>query len=106
MVDGRLPVRPRQRLPFSVRDRYERFISKPVEHRNQVGNVETSVQRGNMRNGQIATERKMNVSSVKVNQIELVNVLDDVIYQKNFPRHWVFAALILAERALARCNKP
>jgi hypothetical protein len=41
-----------------------------------------------------------------MNKIELINVLDDVIYQKNFPRHRVFAALILPERPLARRNKP
>jgi hypothetical protein len=50
-----------------------------------------------MRNGQIAADRKMKVSSVKMNEIELVNVLDDVIYQKNFPRYGIFAALILPE---------
>src|SRR5215472_4769613 len=106
MVDGRLPVRPRQRLSLCVRDRHNRFISKSVEHRNQVWKVETSVQRSDMWNGQIATNRKMQVSSVKMNKIELINVLDDVIYQKDFPRHRVFAALILPQRALARRNEP
>jgi hypothetical protein len=48
----------------------------------------------------------MQVPGVKMNKIELINVLDDVIYQKNFPRHRVFAALILPERPLARRNKP
>ena len=54
-------------------------MSKPVEHRNQVGNVEAAVQRRDMRNPQIATNGKMKVSSVKMNQIELINVLDEVI---------------------------
>ena len=48
----------------------------------------------------------MQVPGVKMNKIELINVLDDVIYQKNFPRHRVFAALILPERPLAGRNKP
>jgi hypothetical protein len=43
---------------------------------------------------------------MKMNKIELINVLDDVIYQKNFSRHRVFAALILPERPLAGRNKP
>jgi hypothetical protein len=34
---------------------------------------------------------------MKMNQIELINVLDDVIYQKDFPRNGVLAALILSE---------
>jgi hypothetical protein len=48
----------------------------------------------------------MQVPGVKMNKIELINVLDDVIYQKDFSRHWVFAVLILPERTLARRNKP
>jgi hypothetical protein len=59
-----------------------------------------------MWNRQIATQRKMKVSSVKMNQIELINVLNDVIYQKDFPRHGIFAAFIFPQRPLARCNKP
>src|SRR5437667_12886490 len=106
MVDGRLPVSPGQRLSLSVRDGYKRLISKPIEYRNQVRKVEASVQRSDMWNWQIATHRKMKVSSVKMNQIELINVLDDVIYQKDFPRHGIFAALIFPERPLARRNKP
>jgi hypothetical protein len=39
----------------------------------------------------------MQVPGVKMNEIELISVLDHVIYQKNFPSHWVFAALILPE---------
>ena len=79
MVNRRLPVCPTQGLPLSVRDGYKPFMSKPVEHRNQVGNVEAAVQRRDMRNPQIATNGKMKVSSVKMNQIELINVLDEVI---------------------------
>src|SRR5262245_13809963 len=47
----------------------------------------------------------MKVSSVEMNQIEFVNVLDDVIYQKDFSRNGVFAALILPERPLAGRHK-
>jgi hypothetical protein len=43
----------------------------------------------------------MQVPGVKMNEIELINALDDVIYQKNFPRHRVFAAPIFPERPLA-----
>src|SRR5581483_299510 len=106
MVNRCLPVCPGQRLPLSVRDGDKPFVSKPVEHRNQVGNVEASVQSRDMRNPQIATNRKMKVSSVKMNQIELINVLDEVIEQEDFPRHRVFAALVFPERALARRNEP
>ena len=59
-----------------------------------------------VRNWQVAADRKMQVPGVKMNKIELINVLDDVIYQKNFSRHRVFAALILPERPLSRRNKP
>jgi len=48
----------------------------------------------------------MQVPGVKMNKIELINVLDDVIYQKDFPRYGIFAALVLPERTLARRNKP
>jgi uncharacterized protein (DUF2384 family) len=48
----------------------------------------------------------MQVSGVKMNKIKLISVLDHVIYQKDFPRHGIFAALILPERTLARRNKP
>ena len=106
MVNGGLPVSPGQRLSLSVRDGYKRLGSKAVEYRNQVRKVEASVQRSDMWNRQIATHRKMKVSSVKMNQIELINVLNNVIYQKDFPRHGIFAAFILPERPLARCDKP
>jgi hypothetical protein len=43
----------------------------------------------------------MQVPGMKMNKIELISVLDDVIYQKNFPCHGIFAALILPERPLA-----
>jgi hypothetical protein len=42
---------------------------------------------------------------MKMNQIELINVLDDVIYQKDFPRHGIFAALIFPERPLLEANR-
>src|SRR5215813_11151261 len=58
-----------------------------------------------VRNWQIAADRKMQVSSMKMNQIELVNVLNHMIYQENFPRHGIFAALILPQRTFARRNK-
>jgi hypothetical protein len=86
---------------LSVRDGYERLVSKPVEYRDQVREVQTPVQRSNMWDRQIATYRKMEVSSVKMNQIELINVLNDVIYEKDFARHRIFAALILAQRTFA-----
>jgi hypothetical protein len=54
-----------------------------------------------VRNWQIAADRKMQVSSMKMNQVELVSVLNHVIYQENFPRHRIFAALILPQRPLA-----
>ena len=54
-----------------------------------------------VRNRQVAANRKMQVSSMKMNQIELVSELDHVIYQENFPRHRIFAALILPQRPLA-----
>jgi len=47
----------------------------------------------------------MQVSSMKMNEIELVSVLNHVIYEENFPRHRIFAALILPQRPLARRNK-
>jgi hypothetical protein len=59
-----------------------------------------------LRNWQVAADGKMQVPGVKMNKIELVNVLDNMIYKKNFPRHRVFAALILPERPLAGRNKP
>ena len=74
--------------------------------RTHVGHVEAPVQSCDVRNWQVAADRKMQVPSVKMNEIELIGMLDHVIYQKNFPCHWVFAALILSERTLARRNKP
>ena len=48
----------------------------------------------------------MKEPSVKMNQIELIKVLNDMIYQKDFPRHGIFAPFILPQRPLARRNKP
>jgi hypothetical protein len=48
----------------------------------------------------------MKVSSVEMNQIELIKILNDVINQKDFPRHGILAAFIFPQRPLARRNKP
>jgi hypothetical protein len=48
-----------------------------------------------MRNRQIAADWEMKIACVKMDEIELVNVFDDMVYQENFPGHGVFAALIL-----------
>src|SRR4029450_4401552 len=105
MIDRRVPIGPRQRSSLSVRDGYKRLVPKPVEYADQVRKVEAPVQSCDVRNPQLAANRKMQVSSMKMNQIELVNVLNHVIYEENFPRHRIFAALILPQRPLARRNK-
>ena len=98
MVNGLYPVRRGQRFALSVRDGYKRLISKPVEHRNQVRKVEASVQRGDMRNRQIATDRKMKVTSMKMKQIKLINVLDDVIYKREFAEDSGYEELIVYKK--------
>jgi len=64
---------------LSIRDRDNGFVPKPVEHRNQVGKIEASVQGREVRNRQVARNRKMKVTGVKMDHIELASVLHYVI---------------------------
>jgi len=80
---------------LSIRYGNNWHISKPLEHRTHVRHVEAPMQSCDVRNSQVAADRKMQVPGVKMNKIELINVLDDMIYQKDFPRHGIFAALVL-----------
>jgi hypothetical protein len=49
---------------------------------------------------EISADGKMKISCVKVNQIEFVDMLNNVVYQKNFSRNRIFAAFVLPKRAL------
>jgi len=82
---------------LSVRDRDKWFISKPVEDRNEIGKIEPSVQRGEMRNRQTPTNGKMKVTGVEMDDIELASVLKYVIYQQNFACHGIFALFVFSK---------
>jgi hypothetical protein len=41
-----------------------------------------------------------------MNHIKFVSVLDHVIYQNDFPCHWILAALVLTNRTPERRNEP
>jgi len=80
-----------------VRDRDKWFISKSVEYRNEIGKIEAPVQRCEIRNRQTPTNRKMKVTSVEMNDIELASVLEYVIYQQNFACHGIFTPFVFPQ---------
>ncbi len=60
----------------------------------------------NVGNRQVATDRKMRVTGVEMNDVEFASVLDHVIDQDEFPSNGILALFILTNRAPYRRNEP
>jgi len=69
---------------------------------HEIGNIETPVQSRDVRNRQVATDRKMKVTGVEMNHVKFASVLDYLIYQDEFPCHGILAALVFTKRAPCR----
>ena len=75
MIDGRLPVGPRERLPLCVGDRDDRHVGKLPVERPQVGKIESAVECGQMRHAQASRQRKVQIVDVIVDEIESRRIL-------------------------------
>ena len=59
----------------------------------------------NVGNRQVATDRKMRVTSVEMNDVEFASVLDHVIDKDEFPSNGILALLVFTKRAPYRRNE-
>ena len=96
VIDGRLPVHVRQRLSLIVRNRNHRHLAEFLVQRHEVGQVETTVERGDMRMATAARQREVQVINVVMNDVELVGAARYLLEQQDMMRQLIDASLIEA----------
>src|SRR6188768_1055459 len=69
------PARVGKRMTLRVGNRYQRELAILTIERNQFRQVETSVQRGEVRRREAASDREMQLRNVKVNHVEFAGAL-------------------------------
>src|SRR5437016_13293491 len=79
-------------------------ISKLVVNRRQIGQVEPSVQGGQMRKGSATRQREMKVVDMKMNNVELVKALKDFLQQDDMMGKGVYR-LAQSQRARGDWNQ-
>ncbi len=99
--DGCPPVGPWQRPALSVRNRYQRHLPELTIDPAQLGKIQPSVQRGQLRNTLASRGCKMQVIDVKVNHVEFVRAPVDLIQHDHVVRQRIPAIRIQPQRAFA-----
>ena len=94
VVHRGLPVRPRQRLSLAIRNRDHRHLSKFLVKRNQIRKIEPAVQCGYMRYLLTTAQGKVQVISMKMDDVELRSALHDVFQHQHVVRQPVHAVLV------------
>jgi hypothetical protein len=67
MVNGTSPIEPREWLSLRIRDGDDRHFTKLFEHRDQIWDVQPTVQSGELKYVALSKEWKMEIVSMKVN---------------------------------------
>jgi hypothetical protein len=106
VINGRLPVHPRQRFTLRIGDRNNRDFRELAVQRNEVGDIEPSVQRGDMGVAGAARQRKMQVVDVEVQHVEIVRLLHNPFEHQDVMRELVDAMRVEPQRARARRDEP
>src|SRR5436305_8349333 len=98
MMNCCLPVRPRQWLPLSIRDRDQRHVAKFTVQRNQIRNVEAPMQRCNLRYRLPPAQWKMHVIQMKMNDVEIGRAGENTFEHDQVVGQLVVAMLIESQR--------
>jgi hypothetical protein len=81
MIDGALPIDPRQWLPLGVGNGHDGHVGESPVKLRQVGKVEPAMQRGDVRRAAPAAGRIVQIVDVEVNHIEVGGALQDLVEQ-------------------------
>src|SRR5262249_3860741 len=92
VVHGPLPVGLRQSQALIVGNRYDRLVAIDVIQRLELRNIETAVQRREMREMMPLRQRKMQVVDMEMDDVELVEPLEDLLEQPEMRRDRVDGA--------------
>src|SRR4026207_1886515 len=101
MIDGRLPISPRDRSPLGIRNRHDRQLLILTKHRLQFWEVKPTMERGH-RGGRIPPgKRKTQEIQMRVNDVEVAEVSQSLLHIHHHSRIAVEHPLIETERATA-----
>src|SRR5205823_13626360 len=95
-MDCRLPVHVRQRLSLVGRNGNNRQLAELFVNRHEVWQVETTMERGDMRMATAARQREVQVINVVMNDVELVGAARHLLEQQDMMRQLIDASLIEA----------
>ena len=82
VIDGALPVQPGQRFALGIRNGNDGHFPELLVERRQVGYIQSAMQRRQGGNVLMSTSRIVQIIDVKVNQVEIVNLLEHAFHQE------------------------
>jgi hypothetical protein len=100
VIDGAAPVGAGQHGGLRVGDRHEGKVSVFVEHRLHARQIEATVLRGDVRDGEPPGERKVQVGQVEVHDVEVRSALQHALELQHLRRNLVPAVGIQPQRLL------
>ena len=103
MIDGLLPIQPRQRFTLRIGNGDDRHIAKFLVKRYEVGNIQASMQRGQCRNIFIAASRIVQVINMKMNEVKVVLFREHAFHQQDMVRQRIDA--VGCEDATTACRR-
>src|SRR5262249_32780391 len=98
VIDGRMPVRPGQRLALCVRDRDQRHLSIFPKHWLELGQIQSSVKGCYNRQGISPRQRKSEKIQVRVNDVEIARCPERAFLQHDHGGVAIEDASIEAQR--------
>src|SRR6266403_5660036 len=81
MINRPHPVSLRQWAALRMRNGDNRHIGKLVVNRRQIGQVEPTVQGGNVRKRSATRQREVKIVDMEMNDVELIKALKDLLQQ-------------------------
>ena len=106
MIDSGLPIHLRKRLSLRIRDRDDGYVSKLREELIQIWNVEPPMERRDAGRLVSTKEWKVRVASMKMDDIEVVRVLQYLRKLKNLVCLRINDCRIKTKRALGASDEP
>ena len=106
MIDRFDPACFGQRFALSIRNGDERDILELGEQRRQFGHVETTMHGRDVRDRQTPHDRQVELRNVKVDDVEFVSALGDLLEHQDVGRERVAAGGIEAQRIWPHRDQP
>src|ERR1041385_5854501 len=97
MVNSGLPVHPWQRRSLRVGDRNYRHVSKLPVKRNQIRNIQPTVQCRHVRDWLSATQREVQIINMKMDDIELRSALKHMLKHQDLVGQLIHAVFVQSQ---------